>query len=117
MKIVEYVNEYKNNVNNLMYEILVSEYGFNQFGDDILSSENNEYCMGNNKLWIAMENGEIIGTTGIIEVSDKHAILKKIYVKESHRGHGIAQKLLNQCLDYARNIGYDYVKNEWYITK
>ncbi len=114
MEILEYVKDYKNHVNNLMHEILVGEYGFDQFSENILNSENDEYIMGNNRLWVAMENGEIIGTTGIIEVSDKHALLKKIYVKESHRGKGIAQQLLNQCLDYARNMGYDYVFLETY---
>ncbi len=114
MKILEYINDYKDNVNNLIHEILVKEYGFKQFSNNILNSENDEYFMGNNKLWVAIEDDEIIGTTGIIEVSKNHALLKKVYVKESHRGKGIAQQLLNQCLDYARNIGYDYIFLETY---
>ena len=114
MEIIEYIHEYKDHVNNLMHEILVKEYGFEQFSDGILNSQNEEYCMGNNKLWIAMEDGEIIGTTGIIEIDKTSALLKKIYVKENYRGKGIAQKLLNQCLEYAKNIGYDYVYLETY---
>ena len=114
MKILEYIDEYKDNVNNLMHEIMVNEFGFSQFSKGILSSQNEEYNMGNNKLWVAIENGEIIGTTGLIEVSDNHALLKKIYVKESHRGQGIAQQLLDQCLEYAKQIGYDYVFLETY---
>ena len=114
MEILEYVKKYKDHVNQLMHDILVTEFGFSQFSDGILSSQNDEYIMGNNKLWLAMEDGEIIGTTGIIEISDKHALLKKIYVKESHRGKGIAQQLLNQCLEYAKNMGYDYVFLETY---
>lgn len=114
MKILEYMDKYKNHVNQLMHEILVNEYGFEQFSEGILNSQNEEYFMGNNKLWLAMENDEIIGTTGIIEISEKHALLKKIYVKESHRGKGIAQELLNLCLDYAKEKGYDYVFLETY---
>lgn len=115
MEILEYINEYRDNVNNLMHEIMVNEFGFNQFSDGILNSKNEEYIMDNNKLWIAMEDGEIIGTTGIIEISENHALLKKVYVKESHRGKGIAQQLLNQCLDYAKDKGYDYVFLETYL--
>lgn len=114
MEIFEYIKDYKDNVNNLMHEILVCEYGFEQFSDGIINSQNDEYIMGNNKLWIAMENGEIIGTTGLIEISEKHALLKKVYVKESHRGKGIAQQLLNQCLNYAKEMNYDYVFLETY---
>ena len=109
MEILEYINEYKENVNTLMHNILVDEYGFQELSDEILNAQNEEYNMGNNRLWLAMENGEIIGTTGLIEVSENHAILKKVYVEESHRGKGIAQQLLNQCLEYAKEIGYDYI--------
>ena len=114
MEILEYIHEYKDHVNNLMHEILVDEYGFKQFSEEILNFENSEYCMGNNKLWVAMEDGEIIGTTGIIEVSENAALLKKVYVKKAHRGKGIAQKLLNLCLEYAKKLGYDYVFLETY---
>lgn len=114
MEILEYINKYKDKVNQLMHEILVEEYGFTQFSEGILNSQNDEYIMGNNKLWLAIENGEIIGTTGIIEISKKHALLKKIYVQESYRGKGIAQQLLNQCLEYAKNSKYDYVFLETY---
>ena len=114
MEILEYVHEYKENVNKLMHEILVEEYGFNQFSNGILNSHNEEYFEGNNKLWIAIENGEIIGTIGIIEVSKHHALLKKVYVKETYRGKGIAQQLLNLCLEYAKSMNYDYIFLETY---
>jgi len=114
MEILEYINEYKENVNILMHDILVDEFGFNQFSDEILNAQNEEYIMGNNKLWLAMEDGEIVGTTGLIEISEDHALLKKVYVKESHRGKGIAQQLLNQCLEYAKEKGYDYIFLETY---
>lgn len=114
MVILEYVQDYRENVNNLMHEVLVEEFGFNQFSDEILNSKNEEYVMNNNKLWLAMENDEVIGTTGIVELSENHALLKKVYVKESHRGKGIAQQLLNQCLDYAKSLGYDYIILETY---
>ena len=107
MEILEYVHDYKDNVNNLMHEILVEEYGFSQFSEEILNAQNEEYVLNNNKLWLAMENGEIVGTTGIVELPDNHALLKKVYVKETHRGKGIAQQLLDQCLVYAKQLGFD----------
>lgn len=109
MEILEYVNTYKDNVNEFVHKIFVDEFGYQEFSNAILSSENEEYFMESNKLWIAIENEEIIGTIGIIEVSEKCAMLKKVYVKEEYRGKGIAQNLLNQCLAYAREKNYDYI--------
>lgn len=114
MEILEYGHEYKNHVNNLMHEILVEEFGFSQFSEEIKNAQNEEYITGNNKLWLAIEDGKIIGTTGIIEMAPDHALLKKVYVKETHRGKGIAQQLLNQCLTYAKSVGYDYIYLETY---
>jgi len=114
MEILEFDKNYNEHVNNLMHAILVDEFGFKHFSEGIINSQNEEYITGNNRLWIAVDNDEIIGTIGIIEVSETHALLKKIYVKESYRGQGIAQELLNLCLEYARSMNYNYVFLETY---
>lgn len=114
MEIIEYSVNYKEEVNLLMHEILVEEYGFHQFSKDILNSHNHEYLQGNNKLWLAIENDVIIGTTGIIEMSKEQALLKKIYVKTAYRGKGIAKQLLEHCLTHAKKMGYDSVYLETY---
>ena len=114
MEILEYINDYKDTVNQLMHDILVDEFGFQNFSENILKSQNEEFCSGNNKLWLALDNSEVVGTTGLIEISEHHALLKKVYVKEAYRGKGIAQQLLNMCLQYAKDQGYDYIILETY---
>lgn len=113
-EILEYTEEYKDEVNKLMYTILVEEYGFEVFSKEILKSENVEYLKENNKLWIAIVDGKIIGTSGILKIDDKNVLLKKVYVEETYRGKGIAQKLLDLCITYALEIGYEYMRLETY---
>lgn len=114
MEIITYSENYRETVNQLMHNIMVDEFGFHQFSNNILACSNLEYLEGNNRLWIATDNNEIIGTIGIIEKNSNHAIIKKLYVKESHRGTGLAKKLLDLCIDYANTLGYDYIYLETY---
>ena len=107
MEILEYTNEHRAGVNKLIYEIMVDEFGFYDFAEGILIADNLEYLKGNNKLWVVVENDEVIATTGLLERSNQDIVLKKVYVKKSHRGKGIAQKLLDLSLDYAKNAGYE----------
>lgn len=109
MKILEYSDKYRISVNNLIHEIMVDEFGFYNFSQGILDANNYEYLKENCKLWIVVENGEVIATTGLLERSKNEATLKKVYVKKNHRGKGIAQKLLDICINYATNQGYQYI--------
>lgn len=113
-EILEYTEKYRTEVNQLMHDILVKEYGFEVFSNGILESQNEEFLNGNNKLWLAIYDEEVIGTSGILEIDKSNTLLKKVYVKEEHRGKGVAQKLLNLCIDYANEIGYEYMHLETY---
>lgn len=113
-EILEYIEGYKEEVNKLMHDILVEEYGFETFSESILAANNEEYLKGNNRLWVAVENGEIIGTSGVLEIDEQNILLKKVYVKKAYRGKGIAQKLLDLCIDYANEVGYEYMHLETY---
>ena len=109
VQIVEYKEEYRKPVNRILHDILVEEYGFYDF-KDILQEKNKEYLEGANRLWVALLEGkEVIGTTGILEIDEKNALLKKVYVKKEHRGSGIAQEMLNVCIEYALEKCYENI--------
>lgn len=114
IEIVEYNEEYRNRVNRVLYDILVDEYGFYDF-KKILKEKNKEYLEEPNRLWVALLEGkEVIGTTGILEIDEKNALLKKVYVKKEHRGSGIAQEMLNICIEYALEKNYENIYLETY---
>lgn len=108
-EIIEYTKQYREHVNQMMYDIMVEEYGFADFGKEILMATNEEYLTGNNKLWLAKENEVIVGTMGILKINEERALLKKVYVKREHRGSGISQQLLDLCLEYALQQNYQFI--------
>ena len=59
--------------------------------------------------WIAETNGEIVGGCGIYPsngLPEGCAELVKFYVAASVRGTGIGKQLMAQCIDSARDQGY-----------
>ena len=69
--------------------------------------------------WVAIENGEIIGTSGISFVikppyysnpTGKSGLLSSMYVKKEYRRMGIARKLLNKVVNEAKVYGCGVVQ-------
>ena len=114
VEIVEYKKEYTEKINKMTHEILVKEYGFDNFSEGILNSSQEEFLEEGNKLWLAIEEGEIIATMGILKIDDKNALLKRVYAKQEYRGQGISQKMLSQCIEYAILNLYQYIHLETY---
>lgn len=54
-----------------------------------------ELCAENVKFFVATFNKKIIGC-GAISIKQDYGEIKSMFVDESMRGHGVAQKLLNQ---------------------
>jgi putative acetyltransferase len=62
--------------------------------------------------WVALLEKEIIGGCGIfptLGLRDKCAELVKLYVSKSSRGTGIGYKLIEICLQHAKEAGYSSV--------
>ena len=54
------------------------------------------------QVFFAVEDQNAIGTVAMIKNSDYKFELAKMTVKENYRGKGIANKLMDQCLDFAK---------------
>ena len=60
-------------------------------------------------LWVAVLNDEILGCCGIYHTDGlpkNCAELAKFYLLENARGKGIGKKLMQQCFQSAKDIGY-----------
>ncbi|MFR2534820.1 MAG: GNAT family N-acetyltransferase [Clostridia bacterium] len=114
INIVEYNECLKKEVNKLMHDILVLEYGFNEFSHGILKADNKEFIQEHNKLWVALENDIVIATLGFLKIDDKNILLKKVYSHSAYRGKGISQKMLNMCINYVKEREYEYIHLETY---
>ena len=55
------------------------------------------------------EAGGLIGTVGLYQISDREAMLRKMYVSPEARGLGLGKRLLDEVLAFAREQGYSSV--------
>ena len=55
------------------------------------------------EIFFALIDGNVIGTVAMIRSSDRIYELAKMTVEINYRGNGVANKLMDQCLNYAMN--------------
>jgi len=60
--------------------------------------------------WVAELDGRRAGCVFCIAVDDQTAQLRTLLVDPAARGHGIGARLVDECLDFAREAGYKRVK-------
>ena len=58
------------------------------------------YQRGRGNFWVAVDEGTVVGTVGLLDIGDGRAALRKMFVSASHRGpaHGVARLLLDALL-------------------
>lgn len=93
-------------VENVIRTCLI-EYGGNHEGtawaDPDLGRFSEIYQGEGNKYWVAEdENGKIVGGTGIGNLENGICELQKMYCLPEARGTGVAHKLMQLALDYAK---------------
>ena len=69
--------------------------------------------------FVCERKGKIVGGGGVAPLEDgdpRICELKKMYFLPSARGKGLGQRILDQCLQAARNIGYEYCYLETFNT-
>jgi ribosomal protein S18 acetylase RimI-like enzyme len=62
-----------------------------------------DYAPPSGRLLLERDRG---GCIGLRRFSDERGELKRLYVRESHRGRGLGRALTQRALDEARAIGY-----------
>jgi N-acetylglutamate synthase-like GNAT family acetyltransferase len=62
------------------------------------------YQQGTGGFWVAESGGSIVGTIALLDIGNRQAALRKMFVSQSHRGaeHGVARQLLATLLDWSR---------------
>jgi len=114
MKIIQAELEHLDQVRDLFREYqtwLDADVCFQGFEDE-LANLPGAYAQPNGAIYLAFDEDKTIACSAIkpsAENPDKHAELKRLYVQEGYRGHGVGRDIFNTCMQGAQSMGYEAV--------
>lgn len=65
------------------------------------------YQQGVGNFWVAVSEGEVVGTVALLDLGNHEGALRKMFVHASYRGpgHGVSARLLDTLLEWSRARG------------
>ena len=86
----------------LILAVQRDEFGFNIGAEDQpdLLDVANFYQTGAGNFWVALLDGDVVGTIALRDIGKNQGALRKMFVRATHRGkeHGIAARLLERLV-------------------
>lgn len=61
------------------------------------------------RIWIVEDNGEVLGSIALCEISAKEAQLRWFLISPELRGKGVGKKLLNSLINFAKEQSYEEI--------
>ncbi|MHA2003411.1 MAG: bifunctional helix-turn-helix transcriptional regulator/GNAT family N-acetyltransferase [Candidatus Thorarchaeota archaeon] len=94
--------------------IYSEEYGWDETFEaltaEILAKFIQSHDLKRERIWIAEQDGENVGSVMIVDAGDQVAQLRLLLVEPKARGKGIGRKLIEECIDFSRRNGYKKIK-------
>lgn len=75
--------------------------------DDELASLPGKYAPPGGRILLGLRDGEVAGCVALRPRTDSECEMKRLYLRDQYRGHGIGRALAVRIIDEARQIGYE----------
>lgn len=105
VKIIPFSDEYKEAVKILNLEWLQKYFRVEPKDEKTLSNPQEEIIDKGGMIFYAQYNNQIIGTASLLKIDDVTFELSKMAVSDGNQGLGIGKKLMEHCLNEARQNG------------
>ena len=111
MEIIQYKDEFKEGAIGLILDIQNNEAKINlsiSEQPDLLNIHE-AYINNGGNFWMAIDNGQVVGTIALMRIDDEWSVLKKFFVHADYRSQRVGLRLYEKLLEFARGKGYRHI--------
>ncbi|RFN57595.1 GNAT family N-acetyltransferase [Marixanthomonas ophiurae] len=107
MKITSYEPQYDQDFYELNVEWLETYFYVEDFDREVLSNPKKYILNPGGHIFFAVENKTVLGTVALIKKEEGAFELTKMAVSPNQRGKKIGQKLMQYCIDFAKENKFE----------
>ncbi len=93
--------------------LYAQEYGWDETFDAMVARVAADFIdnfdVARERCWIAEMDGAMVGSVFLVRHTDEVAKLRLLLVDPAARGHGLGRRLVEECIAFARAVGYSKI--------
>lgn len=105
VEIIGFQDQFAEDFGRLNYEWIERSYGVEDHDRQVLDHPRKSVIELGGQIFFAVRDGVAIGTVAMIPYGENSFELAKMAVAPEARGHGVGDKLMESCVDFARSNG------------